>query len=109
MLRRAVSPARQKARTGLMNRMMACLSESMRERLDALVAVSEDESFSALNRIKTTSSRASPAGMSQLLAKLELIEDTGVLEIDISWINGNYQRYLFHSVRTPPPTACAKR
>ena len=100
VLRRAVSPARQKARAGLMDRMMACLSESMREDLDALVAVSEDESFSALNRIKTTSPRAAAAGMSELLARLELIEDTGVLEIDIDWINGNYQRYLFHSVRT---------
>lgn len=100
VLRRAVSPARQKARAAMMNRMMACLSASMRERLDALVAVSEDEPFSALNRIKTTPARASPAGMSRLLAKLELIEDTGILEIDINWVNGNYQRYLFHSVRT---------
>ena len=95
VLRRAVSPARQKARAGLMDRMLGCLSESMRERLDALVAVSKDESFSALNRIKTTSPRAAAAGMSELLARLELIEDTGVLEIDIDWINGNYQRYLF--------------
>ena len=100
VLRRAVSPARQKARAAMVSRMMACLSESMRESLDALVAVSEDESFSALNRIKTTSPRATAAGMSELLARLELIEDTGVLEIDIDWINGNYQRYLFHSVRT---------
>ena len=82
---------------------MACLSESMREEFDALVAVSEDESFSALNRIKTTSPRAAAAGMSELLARLELIEDTGVLEIDIDWINGNYQRYLFHSERTASP------
>ena len=83
-----------------MNRMMACLSLPMRERLDALVAVAEDDPFSALNRIKATPSRASPAGMSRLLAKLGLIEETGVLEIDIDWINGNYQRFLFHSVRT---------
>ena len=38
--------------------------------------------------------------MSQLLARMELIEDTGVREIDISWINSNYQRFLFHNVRT---------
>ena len=100
VLRRAVSSARQKARAVLMNRMMACLSASMRERLDELVAVAEAETFSVLNHIKTTPSRASLAGMSRLLAKLELIEDTGVLKIDINWVNGNYQRYLFHSVRT---------
>ncbi len=99
-LRRAIGSARQKARTVLMNRMMASLSLPMRERLDALVTVAEDDPFSVLNRIKATSSRASSAGMGQLLAKLELIEETGVLEIDINWINGNYQRFLFHSVRT---------
>ena len=99
-LRRAIGSARQKARTVLMNRMMACLSLPMRERLDALVAVAEDDPFSALNRIKTAPSRASAAGMNRLLAKLGLIEDTGVLEMDISWINGNYQRFLFHNVRT---------
>ncbi len=30
----------------------------------------------------------------------ELVEATGVLDIDVSWVNGNYQRILFHSVRT---------
>ena len=100
VLHRAVSPARRKARAGLTDRMMACLSTSMRECLDALLVVSEDEPFSVLGRIKTAPSKASIAGMGRLLAKLELIEDTGVLEIDIGWINGNYQRFLFHSVRT---------
>ena len=38
--------------------------------------------------------------MKRLLARLELIEATGVLEVDVDWINGNYQRILFHSVRT---------
>ena len=83
-----------------MNRMMACLFLPMRERLDALVAVGEDDTFSALNRIKAISSKASPAGMGPLLAKLELIEDAGVLEVDINWINANHQRFLFHSART---------
>ena len=38
--------------------------------------------------------------MKRLLARLELIEATGVLEVDVNWVNGNYQRILFHSVRT---------
>ena len=38
--------------------------------------------------------------MKGLLARLEVIEATGVLEIDVGWVNGNYQRILFHSVRT---------
>ena len=35
---------------------------------------------------------------------LEVIEATGVLEVDVGWVNGNYQRILFHSVRTASPT-----
>ncbi len=38
--------------------------------------------------------------MKRLLARLESIEATGVLDIDMSWVNGKYQRILFHSVRT---------
>ena len=29
-----------------------------------------------------------------------MIEATGVLGVDVGWVNGNYQRILFHSVRT---------
>ena len=28
------------------------------------------------------------------------IEATGVLGVDVGWVNGNHQRILFHSVRT---------
>ena len=38
--------------------------------------------------------------MKRLLARLELIEATGVLDIHVGWVNGNYQRILLHSVRT---------
>ena len=38
--------------------------------------------------------------MKRFLARLELIEATGVLEVGVGWVNGNYQRVLFHSVRT---------
>ena len=99
-LRRAIGPAGQKARTVLMNRMMGSLSLPMRKRLHALVAIAQDDPVSTANRIKATPSRASSADMGLLLAKLEGIEDTGVLQIDTNWINGNYQRFPFHSART---------
>ena len=72
----------------------------MRGRLEALVAVGDDDPHSPLHRIKTGSSSPSVGGMKRLLARLELIEATGVLEIDVGWVNGNYQRILFHTVRT---------
>ena len=43
-----------------------------------------------LHRIETGSSSPSVGGMKRLLARLELIEATGVLEIDVGWVNGNY-------------------
>ena len=37
--------------------------------------------------------------MTRLLARLAVIEATGVLGIDVGWVTGHYQRILFHSVR----------
>ena len=100
MLRRAIGAARHKARTLLTQRMAERLSAPMRDRLDALIAVDDDQPHSPLNRIKASSSNSSVGGMKRLLARLELIEATGVLGVDVGWVNGNYQRILFHSVRT---------
>ena len=103
MLRRAVGAARHKARALLTQRMTESLSAPMRDRLDELVAVGavgDDHPHSPLYGIKTGTSNPSVGGMKRLLARLELIEATGVLEVDVGWVNGNYQRILFHSVRT---------
>ena len=43
--------------------------------------------------------------MKRLLARLELIEATGVLEVDVGWVNGNYQRILFHGWRLKTDSA----
>ena len=99
VLRRAVGSARQAARTAMAERMEEYLSPSVREHLDALFDTAGDKRFSVLNRIKESPSSPSVAGMRRLLARLEIIEATGVLEIDMGWVNGNYQRVLFHSVR----------
>ena len=99
VLRRAVGAARQAARAIMAERMGERLSPALRERLDALLDTGDDDRFSALNRIKESSSSPSVGGMRRLLARLELIEATGVLGVDIGWVNGNYQRVLFHSVR----------
>jgi len=76
------------------------LSASMRDRLDALVAVGDGRSALASAPHQDSSASPSVGGMKRLLARLELIETTGVLEIDVGWVNGNYQRILFHTVRT---------
>ena len=73
--------ARQKARALLTQHMAERLSVPMRDG-------------------KASSSNPSVGGMKRLLARLELIEATGVLGVDVGWVNGNYQRILFHTVRT---------
>ena len=75
VLRRAVGAAGQKARALLTQRMAERLSAPMRDRLDALVAVGDDDPHSPLRRIKTGSSNPSVGGMKRLLARLELIDD----------------------------------
>ncbi|MYN68397.1 MAG: hypothetical protein F4X11_25830 [Acidobacteria bacterium] len=75
------------------------LSATMRDGLDALVAVGDEHPHSPLHDIKAGTSSPSVGGMKRLLARLESIEATGVLDIDVNWVNGN-QRILFHSVRT---------
>lgn len=74
VLRRAVGAARQKARALLTQRMAERLSASMRDRLDALVDVGDDDPHSPLHHIKTGSSNPSVGGMKRLLARLEVIE-----------------------------------
>ena len=103
VLRRVVGAARHKARALLTQRMAERLSAPMRDRLDELVAVGDDQPHSPLHGIPSV------GGVKRLLARLESIEATGVLDINVSWVNGNYQRILFHSVRGPrPPTGCAR-
>ena len=108
MLRRAVGAARHKARALLTQRMAECLTAPMRDRLDALVAVGDDHPHSPLHRIKTGSSNPSVGGMKRLLARLELIEATGVLEIDVGWVNGSFDTNLVGTLGTAvfiPPNA----
>ena len=84
----------------MVERMEERLLSALRERLDALLDTGDDVRFTVLNRIKESTSSPSVGSMRRLLARLQLIEATGVLEVDISWVNANYQRVLFHSVRS---------
>ena len=88
------------ARASMVERMEERLSSALREHLDALLETGDDVRFTVLNRIKESTSSPSVGSMRRLLARLQLIEATGVLEVDISWVNANYQRVLLHSVRS---------
>ena len=56
--------------------------------------VKPDETGSGLHAIKANPSKPSVDAMLTLLDKLRVIEATGVLGVDLLWLNGNYQRAL---------------
>ena len=66
--------------------------------------IKPDGNTSGLQAIKANPSKPSVDAMLTLLDKLRVIEATGVLGVDLLWLNGNYQRALFHHVRTTFPS-----
>ena len=62
VLRRAIGAARHKARALLTQRLAERLSAPMRDRLDALIAVDDDQPHSPLNRIKASPPNPSVGG-----------------------------------------------
>jgi TnpA family transposase len=95
---RLIGEQRQCARAFIYDRIVAQLPERFGHLLDDLLQVPAGEKTSALQRIKANPRNPSPEGMLALIQKFTLIEATGVLAVDLSWLNSNYQRALFHYV-----------
>jgi TnpA family transposase/predicted transcriptional regulator len=98
-LLRLVTEQRKRAREHIATRLTGSLSPGVVEVLDGLLEVKDGETISDLQRIKANPARPSAGAMQGLVDKLAAIEATGVLAVDLSWLNANYQRALFHSVR----------
>ncbi len=71
---------------------MTLLNDSIKEKLDQLIQV--ENRSSKLQYLKSPPSSPSPKSMLALARKLTIIKKTKILEIDITWINNNYQRSL---------------
>ncbi len=98
-LLRLVTEQRKRAREQIAAKLAEALSPGVVKALDELLEVKEGEAISGLQAVKANPTRPSPAAMQSLADKLAAIEATGVLTIDLSWLNANYQRALFHYVR----------
>lgn len=61
--------------------------------LDSIISV-DDGKTSKLQQLKCPPAKASPKAILSLIQKLELIQESGILEIEQSWLNNNYQRSL---------------
>src|SRR6516165_9086716 len=96
---RIVGEQRARAREHVFRLVAASIPNDLAGTLEDLLVVKPDEISSGLQAIKANPSKPSVDAMLTLLDKLRVIEATGVLGVDLSWLNGNYQRALFHQVR----------
>ena len=83
VLHRLVVKQRQAAREHIYERITNSLSESIIEKLDGLLET-EGSRFTPLYSLKRPPGRPSPAAVLRLTAKLERIQETDALSIDLS-------------------------
>jgi TnpA family transposase len=99
VLLRLVGEQKKRAREHIVAKLAGGLSPGVLKALDGLLEVKEGEAISGLQTIKANPAKPSATAMQGLADKLAAIEATGVLAVDLSWLNANYQRALFHFVR----------
>lgn len=99
ILHRAVIKQRQMARDYIYQHLSEhYLPEAVKSNLDNLLET-QDEHFTKLHTLKLPPGRPSPAAILRLTQKLELLQGTQILEVDLSWLNNNYQRSLARYAR----------
>ena len=99
VLLRLVGEQKKRAREHIVAKLAGALSSGVIKALDGLLEVKEGEAVSGLQGIKANPAKPSATAMQGLTEKLAAIEATGTLAVDLSWLNANYQRALFHYVR----------
>lgn len=97
-LQRLIVRHRQRARDHIYARVTGLLAPRFIDQAKALLATG-DQRLTSFQELKQAPRRASPAAMVRLAQKLERIQDTGILLVDLSWLNNNYQRSLAHYAR----------
>ena len=98
-LLRLVGEQRKRAREHIVAKLAEGLSSGVVKALDGLLEVKQGEAISGLQAVKANPAKPSATAMQGLADKLAAIEATDVLAVDLSWLNANYQRALFHYVR----------
>ena len=95
---RLIQTQREAARNAIYGRLTAGLSKEERGCLDALL-VADASAYSSLHYLKQPPGNPSPASFIRLTQTLDRIRETGVLEVDMDWINNNFQRALARYAR----------
>lgn len=92
-LERLIANQRKKAQKYIYHRMLTLIDSNHYSSLDILLQ-SDEIRFSRLQQLKQPPAIPSPKALITLTRKLEIIQEIDIADIDISWINNNYQRSL---------------
>lgn len=92
-LERLIAKQRQKAQKYIHNKILSLLNPQQIICLDKLLET-DNSRLSRLQQLKLPPARPAPKAFISLTNKLTLIQEIGIAELDISWLNNNYQRSL---------------
>ena len=102
-LQRLIGAQRKEARNFIFTKISNSLSKEFQKQLELLIDV-QDKRQSPLHELKQAPGRPAPGAIIKLTKKLEKIEATGILKVDLTWLNNNYQRSLSRYVRRTTAT-----
>lgn len=97
-IRRIAGRVRSAFRARLFKRLSVLLSKDHKDQLDRLLEV-DDDGMSNLQRLKKPPGVASPRALKQEARKLSEIEDTCILDVDLSWIRESLRKALARRAR----------
>lgn len=92
-LTRIIGEQREQARRSIFDRMMGKIAPEICQHVDELLSVT-DEATSDFQRLKEPAGFPSPQALLHLMDKLDCIKARGVLSVDLSWLNNNFQKSL---------------
>ena len=103
-LRRLVGEVRAEAAAEVEGRIDALVTDSTRASLDGLLVAdgsgtSKTTTRSTLQTLKEPPGMASPRALIAEAGKLDVIQETGALEVDLSWLRPSLRKSLAHRVR----------
>ncbi|NNM59131.1 MAG: DUF4158 domain-containing protein, partial [Legionellales bacterium] len=96
-LLRIIKAKRTIARQLLFDKIHACLSPDIINKLDLLLEVTSD--YSPIEKLKSPIKNASSDTILNLVERSQTIIATGALQIDLTQVNNNYQRTLANEVK----------
>jgi TnpA family transposase len=89
---RMIGEQRDRARQAIFHRVLETMAPEIRIRIDALL-ITEDQT-SDFQKLKEPPGFPSAQALLRLMDKLDRIQATGILSIDLSWLNNNFQKTL---------------